>query len=118
MKNQYSLLIVEDDPITLALMYDALESDVSELYTAENGQVALDIYHEHHPKIVLTDISMPVMDGIKLIKELRNIDPNLPIGVCTAYSEELRLLDYDLPVLEKPVSVGALQSIIKTLFES
>ncbi len=46
-----------------------------ELYTAENGKAGLDIFHEHAPDIVITDINMPVMDGIKMATEIKAAPP-------------------------------------------
>lgn len=70
----YKLLIVDDEPLVQVgikslLNWNALGIEVID--TAVNGKVALDIINEQHPDIVLTDIKMPVIDGIELIKRCR-----------------------------------------------
>lgn len=69
---------------------------------AENGKEALEKVAEYHPDIVITDIKMPVMDGIELSKRLRNQYPNIALIVLSAYAEfeyaraalQLQLDDY------------------------
>jgi putative two-component system response regulator len=64
MERLQTLLIVEDDPAMLIALRDILESAGYVILTAENGQQALDILTDSKPELILSDIAMPVMDGL------------------------------------------------------
>jgi PAS domain S-box-containing protein len=90
-----AILYAEDDAVTrniLAKMIPLKFPDV-ELYTAENGKAGLDIFHEHAPDIVITDINMPVMDGIKMATEIKALRPETMIIILSAYGDTNYLLD-------------------------
>ncbi|MDI9610022.1 MAG: response regulator [Archaeoglobaceae archaeon] len=98
------VLVVEDD---LALL-EALELMLKEHYDvvkATNGKEAVKLYHTVKPDLILTDIVMPEMDGIKATEEILSIDPNAKIVGITAYylSKERDLIQAGAKeVLEKP----------------
>lgn len=54
---------------------------------AHNGEEALKLYNQHKPDIVLTDIKMPIMDGLELLKRIKAINRNTFVVLLTAYSE-------------------------------
>jgi putative two-component system response regulator len=68
-----SLLVVEDDPAMLIALRDILEAADYSVFTAPNGKVALDVLANHRPALILSDISMPVMDGIALFEAVKEI---------------------------------------------
>src|SRR4051812_45731263 len=89
-----ALLYVEDEADAremvarmLALKYPELT-----LYVAEDGAQGLAIFREHRPDIVITDILMPVMDGIRMSHEIRAIDPDAIIIAITAHSDTSYLM--------------------------
>ncbi len=72
----YRLLIVDDEPLVQVgvksmLNWNKLDTEV--IATAPNGRVALDIIAEQHPDIVITDIKMPVIDGLELVRRCREL---------------------------------------------
>jgi putative two-component system response regulator len=67
------LLVVEDDPAMLIALRDILESAGYVVSPAPNGQVALEILGRERPNLILSDISMPIMDGIELFDSVRRI---------------------------------------------
>lgn len=70
----YKLLIVDDEPLVQAgikSMLNWAELNIKVIGTAVNGQTALKLIEEQSPDIVITDIKMPVMDGLELIKQCR-----------------------------------------------
>jgi YesN/AraC family two-component response regulator len=88
-KHACSLLYVEDDPEARDLVNRAIALKFRNirLLTAENGAVGLELYEEHRPEIVLTDIKMPVMDGMTMAAEIRGRHPDTVIAVISAYCD-------------------------------
>jgi two-component system chemotaxis response regulator CheY len=60
---------------------------------AENGLQAIQLYKEVSPDLVTMDITMPEMDGIQGVKEIRKIDPNANIIVCSAMGQQAMVLE-------------------------
>ncbi len=88
-----SLLYVEDEETTRDQIQQFLTARVDTVYSARNGVEGLELFRRHHPDLVVTDILMPVMDGLGMAKEIRAADRDIPIIVTTAYSEASYLLD-------------------------
>lgn len=90
-----SILYVEDDPVSRDLVCTMVPKKFpgARIFSAENGQVGLELFKEHRPDIVLTDISMPAMDGIRMAGEIRALHSNAQIIVVTAHSDTHYLLD-------------------------
>jgi CheY-like chemotaxis protein len=82
------ILLVDDDPDILALLRDFLQNDYN-ILSAENGQKAYDKVISDQPDLIVSDVMMPVMDGIELCDKLReNFDiSHLPIILLTAKAE-------------------------------
>lgn len=118
-----SLLYVEDDTFTLQAMVGLLVKRVARVYTAVNGVEGVAAFAEHHPDLVLTDIGMPVLDGLEMAESIKRLSPSTPIIVTTARQESgllLRAIDVGIDkFLVKPVKPAALydalQSCVKPL---
>ena len=80
----FNLLIVEDDPFLMMLIRRMLENGEHDVTSATNGEEAVQLLQSNQFDAVLTDLSMPVMNGHDLIRWIRERDSNLPIGVLTA----------------------------------
>lgn len=80
-----TVLYVEDDEKILEQSTQFLSRFVGVLLTARNGAEGLAAYREHHPHIVITDKQMPVMDGLAMASEIRNLDSSVPIIVLTSF---------------------------------
>lgn len=83
----FTLLYVEDDVKTASIMTEILTEKVKELYIAYDGYQGLKVFKEKKPDIVVTDINMPKMNGITLCKKIKEISPETPIVIVTAYNE-------------------------------
>lgn len=81
------ILYIEDDKNTQEEVAFFLEPLVEHLYLASNGQEGLELYRLHAPDLIITDLKMPVMNGIDMIKQIRQDDLNTPIFITTAYNE-------------------------------
>jgi two-component system chemotaxis response regulator CheY len=60
---------------------------------AENGRRAVDLYRELKPDAVTMDITMPEMDGITAVKEIRKLDPEAKIIMCSAMGQQLMVME-------------------------
>jgi len=80
-----TVLIVDDEKNYPPILSAVLEEEGFETLTANSGQEALKILDHSDVDLVLTDMKMPVMDGIKLLERIKEIDPDLPVIMMTAY---------------------------------
>ena len=87
-----TLLYAEDDLQSRKNYAFVLEEYFSEVYLAEDGREALDIYHEKKPDVLLLDISMPFINGLDVAKAVRTTNKDIPIIMLTAHAEQEKLL--------------------------
>ena len=117
--SSFSLLIVEDDKAACDIVTRmvALKFPGCTIYTADNGITGLELFREHTPDIVITDVNMPVMDGAELVREIRSIKERATYIVLTAYSSKVVLEKFkDIDVcayLLKPINFEELFAAIE-----
>jgi len=81
-------ILVVDDEETIRLLYKEELTEAGYLVQlATNGQQALRMVQKECPDLMTIDIKMPVMDGIELLRRVREIHRELPIIICTAYGD-------------------------------
>jgi len=86
-KLNVSLLYVEED-VTLRNIYKKiLEYSIEKVYVATDGLAGFENFKTYHPDIVLTDVRMPVMDGLDMIAKIREIDKNTRIIILSSFGE-------------------------------
>jgi len=86
-------LYVEDVAIMRVIGNELLSRFVGNLISAENGAEGLKAFREHRPDIIITDIQMPIMDGLTMLREIRSIDNDkLVPAVILSGLEEVELL--------------------------
>ncbi|MDL2255829.1 response regulator [Parabacteroides sp. OttesenSCG-928-K15] len=83
--DKLKVLIAEDNQSNFELFEAILRNDYDIIH-AWNGKEAVDMFHEHHPHIVLMDINMPKMNGYEATMELRKVSQDVPIIAVTAYA--------------------------------
>jgi YesN/AraC family two-component response regulator len=116
---EITLLYVEDQEEVREELSDVLALFVEHLYTAKDGEEALLCYQAHRIDMVITDINMPKMSGIELVKAIRANNSETPIIMSTAFSDskylfeaiELGVSDY----IVKPVQITKLETTIQKL---
>jgi two-component system response regulator NreC len=116
------LLVVDDHTIVRQGLVSMLEEtgECKVLAQAADGAEALELTHKHKPDIVVTDLSMPRLSGLELVRRIREQLPVVKTLVLTVHEEE----EYILPIiragasgfLNKDTSVGDLMSAIKTIY--
>ncbi len=87
------VLVVDDEPSILELLSRALSSADYEVDTASNGPLALERVNTREYDLLITDLRMPGMSGLNVIREARNADAKLPVIVITGYSSEANAID-------------------------
>jgi len=117
----YHALVVDDVADILKIHQAMLAHMDITSETAQNGQNALAMLQQKdHPfDLIITDYKMPVMDGLKLVKHIRQFDNKLPILMISAFGEDHQLqqaIDYNVTLLNKPINMDKLkEAIAKTL---
>jgi len=81
------VLIVDDEEDIRNILKDQFEELHYEVVTASNGQIALDKTLESSFDVIVSDIRMPEMDGLTLVKNIRETNKEVPIYLVTAFSE-------------------------------
>lgn len=85
-------MYVEDETAVIEVMKDVLQLSVKELYIAEDGITAYELYTKHKPDVMLVDINIPKLNGLDLIEKIRQKDQNVKVILLTAYSDKELLL--------------------------
>lgn len=119
-KQQYlDILIVEDDEQLREAICDTCEMSGYSVASAEHGQAALVRLNEQQFKLVISDVQMQPMDGAELLSKIKNLYPDLPVVVMTAYASIEKAVDFmrlgAADYLVKPFEVEALQQVIKKI---
>ena len=111
-----SLLYIEDDEDTRIELSRYLKRRVGKLYTAKNGLEGLEKYRESPVDIIITDLKMPIMDGLELVKALRKEEEKVSVVITSALSDSERILKaMDLEVVKyvvKPIDPGELDKVL------
>ncbi len=122
-KGYETLLFVEDDDLTLMAISGYLEDLGYDVITARNGQEAFEEYRSNPQRFdcVITDMTMPKMNGLELIQEIHHLDPDQKIIMCSGYNEkwnEFRVDSLkDIPFIPKPYHINVLNTKIRELFD-
>lgn len=111
-----SLLYVEDEDAIRESLARFLKRRVGTLYEARNGEEGLQLFQEHKPHIVVTDVQMPIMNGLSMAEEMKKIDNDIPVIITTAFNDEeyfLKAIDIGVDkYIKKPINNKALLSSI------
>src|SRR5690554_693436 len=87
------ILVVDDAEFLRVRISKMLSGDGHQIVEAENGQRAVEVYQAEQPDLVLMDITMPEMDGLSALKEIRKNDPKAKVIMLTALGQESVVLE-------------------------
>ncbi|NPA73570.1 MAG: response regulator transcription factor [Epsilonproteobacteria bacterium] len=107
---KYTVLYAEDEKGTRENIAELLKMMFKKVYVADNGDDAYELYLQHMPDLVITDVKMPGLDGIELAKEIRKISSSTQIIVISAYTD----VEYMLSAVE----LSLIRYIVKPLTET
>jgi len=113
---QKSVLIVDDDQVIREQLGEKLRRNYFEIYLASNGEEALELFEKSHIDIILLDIKLPDMDGLEVLRQVKENNPNCQVVVMTGYgSQDLAIqslrsgaIDY----IEKPLDMEQFKASI------
>ncbi|MDE5412497.1 MAG: response regulator [Bacillaceae bacterium] len=89
-----SVLVVDDAAFMRMMIKDILsKNDFNVVGEAANGQEAVEKYKELNPDIVTMDITMPEKDGIEALRDIKNINPNAKVIMCSAMGQQAMVID-------------------------
>jgi two-component system nitrogen regulation response regulator GlnG len=115
------ILVVDDEPEIRSLLGAVLQAKGFEVVTAADGAVALEQVQREHPSVILMDLSMPRMNGMDALPEIKRLDPGVPVIICTAHTDlatavrAMKLGAYDY--LTKPFDVELLTLTLERAVE-
>ncbi|WP_071459455.1 response regulator [Bacillus massilinigeriensis] len=102
----YRILVVDDAAFMRMMIKDILTKNGFEVVAeAADGAQAIEKYKEFQPDLVTMDITMPEMDGIQSLKEIRKINPNAKVIMCSAMGQQAMVID--------AIQAGAKDFIVK-----
>ncbi|GAC43139.1 response regulator [Paenibacillus popilliae] len=100
------ILIVDDAAFMRMMIRDILTKNGYDVVgEASDGAQAVEKYKEHKPDLITMDITMPEMDGIAALKEIRKLDPNVKVIMCSAMGQQAMVID--------AIQAGAKDFIVK-----
>jgi two-component system chemotaxis response regulator CheY len=102
----HKILIVDDAAFMRMMIKDILSKNGYEVVgEAADGVQAVEQYQEHQPDLVTMDITMPEMDGITALKEIKKLNPNAKVIMCSAMGQQAMVID--------AIQAGAKDFIVK-----
>ena len=113
-----TILYAEDEKDLREVTHQILKGFTKKQYVAENGQEGLELFKAHEKEIdlIITDVNMPILNGLDMIKEIKKININIPIIVATAFSNKEYLLEaIDIGVdkyVLKPIDIAKLLQVM------
>ena len=88
MSSDKNKILVVDDEESIHLLYrEELEDEGYQVISAMNGEDALKLFESEQPDLVILDINMPGMDGIEVLRQMKQMKPNVPVILSSAYPE-------------------------------
>jgi signal transduction histidine kinase len=112
-RSKIAILLVDDEQDIRDVLEIALADIGYKLYLADNGKTALDVFKKNRIDVVITDIKMPVMDGIELLRQVKRIRPATEVLMITGHGDmdlTISSLKYKATdFITKPVNVDVLE---------
>jgi CheY-like chemotaxis protein len=105
------VLVVDDDPAIREVLGEVLADEGYRVHAAADGREALEMVASAPPHLILSDVRMPHVDGLELVRRLRSLDHGMPVVLISAHSAGV-----DLPgvhFLAKPFDLDAITRAVE-----
>ena len=99
------VVVVDDNPAVLRRLVSLLEAEFDVVSTAENGQQALACTRHYQPQIVVLDLGLPDVNGLRVTRELRKLGPDPAVVICS--------VERDPEIIEAAQQAGAMGYVFK-----
>lgn len=109
MSQKLEILLVDDDKFVLEFVKSIINKDLYNITDTMDSVLALEMVETNRPDIIISDIMMPGISGMELLRRTKTIDRNIPVIFITAYA--------DLDMAMEAIEVGALDFIKKPVQE-
>ncbi|MCL2104712.1 MAG: sigma-54 dependent transcriptional regulator [Kiritimatiellaeota bacterium] len=117
-----TILIIEDDPDNARSVNEAAADADFDVIAAATGLAGVALFHEHSPDLVLSDLVLPDIDGLEVLKRLRAVDAEVPVIIMTAYgsveSGVRAMRDGAYDYITKPLDLDDIQSKLRRAHET
>lgn len=114
------VLIVDDQFGIRVLLNEVFQLEGYQTFQAANGPKSIELAKAHNPDIVLLDIKIPGMDGLEILKKLKDYNPSIQVIIMTAYSEQdlinEALENGALMYFAKPFDINEVKETVKKLY--
>lgn len=112
------ILVVDDEKNILKLYKAELEDEGYTVVTANSGKEAIELFEKENPDLVTLDILMPDIDGIRVLRQMKEMKPNVPVIMLTAYDyrDDFSVWVSDAYVV-KSSDLTSLKATIKQILE-
>ncbi|MFK7824793.1 MAG: response regulator [Oligoflexales bacterium] len=109
------ILVVEDDPSFNEALCSSLTNWGHDVHSAIDGEAALRLINLHKFEMVFSDLSIPKLDGLKLLEKFREFDTITPFYIITGYNDRIDELNLDenTKILNKPFRLKEFRSIVE-----
>jgi len=112
-----TILLADDDESIRETVGSILRMFSSRILLAKNGKEAYTLYEKEKPDIIITDINMPIQNGLEFIKKVREVDNKIPVVMLTAHTDTTYLLDAVKLMLTdyiiKPIELEKLMHVLE-----
>ncbi len=121
MAESFKVLVIDDESATLTMFRLFLVAYGHEVLLAEHGRTGIELVRRHRPQIVFTDLKMPEIDGLEVLKEIKKIDPRTEVIVITGHGDmdlAIQALNLDATdFINKPIMRSALDAALRRAAE-
>lgn len=117
-----SIVIVDDNPGSLEYLAAALAGTGLMIFTAASGEAGLALIYTHRPQIVLSDLLMPTMSGLDLLRLVKEFDPKTSVVIMSSNDPDRAMAktleQTGTEYLKKPIALSVLRSCIGQLIQN
>ena len=114
-----NVLYVEDNKAVREMTLLILKDLFNKVIVAENGREGIEKFKDNKIDLIISDVTMPIMDGLEMSQEIKKLNPNIPIVILSAHNDEEFIQKANLfgvdKYLIKPLNFEALLKLLNNL---